>query len=556
MRGRAILLAVSLGAAGCGRHEAEPKAAPPPPKPEVPREFAVVHRHPRLYERDTADLFSAWTEKMSGSAGAEVLPWARERLAEAGVAALPAIRNAFTLAYGRPENAPTLSNLCEVLGLMRSPEGVGPLREALTHPNGGVRESAMRSLAAIGSPEAVGDLGVVFEQDPLPAHRRACLRAMAAPRSQDAAGFLRSVLANPGFLEFHRDAVDLLAAFPGPLARPGFREALARRERVLQLAAAKGLAVHGDPEAIAKLEEFARSPEPGERVEAAAGLGAARRLDLLAPLSRDQIWMVRAAVAAAVGIATGTPPQLTAPRPPWMAPPPAPWPEGKEAGVAILRSLLGDGEPGVRTEACRRLCALGERDAQNRYLDALNSPDATQVREALEVLVEPSIRGVEAIPAILARLGTTQGAQRRPYLQALGHLRDPRGAEVLAKDMREAIAVRTDEGTLADYAALMLSNLGEAAIPYIQAALALGQDPDLRRRAARAATFMPVPAAGDLLLEVATRIGEDPTLRAIAIRAAPRVAGPRAAAPLKRALYAEPDPAIRNYLNCVLHDFF
>ncbi|MGH7149342.1 MAG: HEAT repeat domain-containing protein, partial [Planctomycetota bacterium] len=276
----------------------------------------------------------------------------------------------------------------------------------------------------------------------------------------------------------------------------------------------------------------------------------------VAPLSRDPVWVVRAAVAAAVGIATGTPPQFALPRPPWMAPPPEPWPGGREAGVAILLPLLGDEEAIVRAEAARRLCALGERGILQRFVEALASPDEAQWREALEILIDPSIQGVEALPAILARLARTEGADRRPFLQALGHLRDPRGAEVLAKDMREAGAVRLEEGTLAEYAALMLSNLREAAIPPLRAALAPSEDRELRRRAARAATFMPLPAAGDLLLELATRIGEDPTLREIAIRAAPRVAGPRAAGPLKRALYAEPDPGIRDHLNCALHDFF
>jgi HEAT repeat protein len=553
MRGGTILLAVSIGAAACRREEAAP---PPASSPGVPRELRALHPHPRLYERDTADLLPALLEKMEGTWGGEVLHWARARLADSGERALEGIRSRFSLAYGRAENAPLLMNLCEVLGLMRNPAGLGPLREALTHPNGGVRERAYEGIAAIGAPEAVADLGVVFDLDTLPVHRRACLRAIAAAQSEEAAGFLRALLANSALPLFHRDAVALLAAFPEPLARPALVEALGWKDRAVRLSAAMGLARFGDEAALDSLLEFASSELPGERAVGAAGLGVARRLDRLALLARDPVWTVRAAAAAAVGIATGTEPDRGAGRLPWMAPPSPPWPEGKEAGAEVLRSLLEDEEPEVRREAVRRLCGLGERGVLLRFVGAVDSSVEAKWREALEILVDPQVRGIEGVPAILARLERTEGAGRRPFLQALGHLRDPRGTDVLVREMRTGGNTPLDEGTTADYAGLMLANLGEVALPHLRAALAQGGDPSLRMRAVRAATFMPLPAAGDFLLEVAAREGEDPLLRAIAIRAAPKIAGPRAAAILKRALYAETDPRIREVLNCVLYDYF
>jgi HEAT repeat protein len=142
-------------------------------------------------------------------------------------------------------------------------------------------------------------------------------------------------------------------------------------------------------------------------------------------------------------------------------------------------------------------------------------------------------------------------------VQALGFLREEEAAGALAALLASGESVRFEDGSnLADYAAVHLANLGPRAVKSVRVFLETETLPERRLRGIRTLSLVDLPESGALLLERAVDPQEDREVRLAAIRAAAPIAGPAAASPLKRALYSEGDPQIRETLNCVLWDYF
>lgn len=167
----------------------------------------------------------------------------------------------------RDERWYVVRNVAAILGEIGYGGSVGELRESLRHPDGRVRREALRSLAAIGGPEA-GEALVALVADRDPAVRRQVVVSLGILRSARGVEPLCAILAERDLflrsLALKREAVLALGRIGDRRAVPclmellGGRHWFARRRREdLGIAAAAALGQLGDPAALETLEILA-----------------------------------------------------------------------------------------------------------------------------------------------------------------------------------------------------------------------------------------------------------------------------------------------------------
>jgi HEAT repeat protein len=239
----------------------------------------------------------------------------------------------------------------EVLGDLRSEEGAAPLMAALRDVDADIRAGAIRSLAAIGVPEA-RDAILDGLADPDPAVRIAAVDAIA-----------------------ERPADVPTAARLRPLLRDPDPRASARAAGVL-------LAADDDPEASEVLAALAADPRPEARVEAFAAIARSHAGSPTALIDAlgDASPAVRDAAARAIGGwgAAATPALIAA----------LDRPEGREGALDALAHVPLDGA----TDDLRRFAhaMVGEATADHRWAEVIAADDDDRLRLLRDSLLRRS----------------------------------------------------------------------------------------------------------------------------------------------------------------------
>jgi HEAT repeat protein len=204
------------------------------------------------------------------------------------------------------------------LGILRYPESLPALIQAMTDPDPMVRLAAVRAVGQVGGPEAMATL-IPTLGDP---------RGMVARRALD-------ILAERG-----TQAVDQILTY-----------AQSTDNRDGRRAAIELLGLLRSPQAVPYLLERIWSPHPDERlpaVRAAAAIGDPRFLEAFHILLADAQWEVRLQAAKGLGML------------------------GSTASIPLLRRAFGDRHWWVRFRAGVALAEIGGPDALE---EALLDPD-------------------------------------------------------------------------------------------------------------------------------------------------------------------------------------
>jgi len=251
------------------------------------------------------------------------------------------------------------------------PPSLAPLTPALQHPDVDVRLVATRSIATIGTADAVVPLGSALADSDTKVRRAAAdaLRALADPR------VLQPLIVALGDsdAQVYYAARDALARMGGPaipaliqvLGRAGTREAYIAEQALAQIG----------PPAVPALVQSLTSTNPavaewgaialGEIGGDAVGPAAALLQDGAAPVS------ARIAAAQALGVT------------------------GKEAATTPLTAAATSGPPAVREAAVRALGRIGDPGATATVVNALADADVLVRRSAMAVLVHWRVGDVD-----------------------------------------------------------------------------------------------------------------------------------------------------------------
>lgn len=346
-------------------------------------------------------------------------------------------------ALGDPVAAPPLANLlmtnrrgatAEIAAALEKlgPPSLAPLTPALKHPEVDVRLTAARSIATIGTADAVVPLGTALS-DPDTKVRRAAadaLRALADPR------VLQPLIVALGDndAQVYYAARDALARMGGP-AIPALIAVLGRANTREQYIAEQALAQIGAP-AVPALVQALGSGNPAVQEWAAIALGdiGSDAVEPAAALLRNSAAPVPTRVAAAQALG-GT---------------------GSSAATAPLMEAAQSAPEAVRRAAVLALGKLADPEATATLVSALADPEAEVRRAAMDTLVHWRVGGVDDQLAKLLD-GSDVDAARRAAIVLADHSPTASGELIRAvgaveqESITQADRVRALlEGTVAD----------------------------------------------------------------------------------------------------------
>ncbi|WP_220680767.1 HEAT repeat domain-containing protein [Methanofollis formosanus] len=280
------------------------------------------------------------------------------------------------------------------LGESGDAEAVGPLKEALTDPDEGVRWAALEALGKIGTPAlpvltgllgaedvdlrwgaavalgevgdaaAVGPLGEALGDPDRYVRTRAALAlaAIGAASCDVLAGAAGSSDAGTRWA-----AALALGRIPSPACVPALRSLLADPNSEVRWKAAEALGAIGSDEAVAALVPLLADPDPEVKagaVAALAGIGADAAAPVVEGLKVRDRWFGAVDVLREMGKAVAGPALRAAlgRKSPWVRIGAAMVlaEEGEQAGVDVLFAALDDPDPDIR-DAARQTLSAGLR---------------------------------------------------------------------------------------------------------------------------------------------------------------------------------------------------
>jgi HEAT repeat protein len=278
--------------------------------------------------------------------------------------------------FDDPTKAKDAVDAVVVLG----PGALPRLTVALQSENASVRSSALRALAAIGSPIAADSLIRFWLTKPKGDERLLAVKALSKCADVRVIPILGSLMTDADF-----DLADLAARAVGSFGSagvPAIEHALRSQHEDVQVRALRALASTRDPRALQLAAPFAnaeRSPLRAAAVRAIAGTRLPEAMAFITRAAADPHPLVRLAVAKSLSLHEGP------------------------AATAVLASLIRDGDELVarvalhrmarRTEGARQLAIyLGERIAP--YGDhAISLLASSKSPEALRLMLDALRRG-------------------------------------------------------------------------------------------------------------------------------------------------------------------
>lgn len=308
-------------------------------------------------------------------------------------------------ALGDPVAAPALAHLlltnrlgatAEIAAALEQlgPPALAPLTPALKHPDAEVRLVATRSIATIGTADAVLPLGAALADPDIKVRRAAAdaLRTLADVR------VLQPLIAALGDSDarVYYAARDALARLGAP-AIAALIQVFGRADTREAYIAEQALAQIGAP-AVPALVQALGSENPSVRQWAATALGdiGAEAIEPVARLLGDSNAPVAARVAAARALGA----------------------TGNEAATAPLAKAVTSAPPAVRAAAIRALGKVGDPAGTEALVKALADPDMTVRRCAMDTLVPWRVGDVDARLAALLDAADTDAARRAALVLA------------------------------------------------------------------------------------------------------------------------------------------
>lgn len=506
-----------------------------------------------FFERNLSDPVPILIDRLS-TAQSEPLRRAIEELGDLGEDSIEALRREVERGQRDAAEVGPLQNVVTALSLNESPRSVEILLELLGHPHTTLRAAVLR---ALGGLELAPKHASRIEWAVLSERGKAQVSAAYAFSIADPD---RAALRFAEWLEADQlsDALDTallhLAAHQVP-DDGGHADQLAALAP--ELPASRGaylyarLAAEGNSKAQSRLVEIAESGDPAEHRAAVQGAFAAGLVDLLAAVAgQDPAPGQRAAAVTALGrlLEEEGPNRLTES-------------SAQSTAKAALRRALDDPQLGVRDEALVFGVRLGEPEAIERALAALDGSqrDLTVAAPALAHAMtgDPALteRALDRLLARLEREAHLSINEQLPVLQILGLVPHRKAARTLLE------LGRTSEGTLEtlrahEFLSVAASNTGPIGRTVLAEALVEETDPYRRLDLIWALTSARDDLARDVLEEHVEREGLNPYERLYTASCLAQV-GPtvRVAPRLKRvALRMQGEP--RRAMNRLLHYWY
>ncbi|MBI3820979.1 MAG: hypothetical protein HY286_20000 [Planctomycetes bacterium] len=499
---------------------------------------------PELYDLDPGNLNARYAEKLvKGSLDAK--NFAIRELGAAGEEAALEILRILEPIVDDPQQFGAISNCAQALSATKTKNqnAVKLLVRALGNPSGTARSDAARALGELKNPLALPALKAAFAVNELSV-RKIIVHAIGLIDAPDADATLAEIAQSETIaFEFRKTAMESLAQRPIKNAEEHLRKCL-NLPTPFGEAAAFGLVPTRDPEILKKVRAIA--VDPTNLLCAAASIQLARIQDYSGAIHNlrsadNQVRLIAGLVSIREGVSSGPPTG-----------------ESLEQVRAALRSKVNDADLQVRVESIRLLIMLGERPDLAADLENLKSNEPARISQGLDVLTDVMIADPVAVQPIIEKLEAAPLNRKAGYIQALGRLRDPRGVPALLKYLTGGEIQLVENIPLHEYAAIQLSNLGEAGFEALSRAIESEKDPERRLGLVRGLTYFTIPRDGvsALLRRVASNRSDHPEVRAIALRFIPTFEKSAGAAVLKRLLESEPDFGVRKLINWLLYTYY
>ena len=504
-----------------------------------------------FYDRDLSDIVPVLVQKLDTGRG-DPLKRAKEELAKMGDTSAEAIRRLFERSFTEPVAAGMLENAIDAAAQNPSETAHRVLIAALSHPRDSVRHRAM--LGMVSKHARAEDYELFVER--ATGNEAVSLRHLYA-RSMHLADPARAEAVFLDWLEagLHQDLWVEAARALSRSRRPEIAARCARVWEELEMPhrswVAAAAARAGDAAAVKWFAEEMQAEDPGRRLRAVEGLSSAGRLSELSDALRaDPDEQVRILALNGIADALG---ELE----------PGDDPDAEAEALRWLRAALDDGSPGVRGEALRVLCELGDPAAIDRAL-AFLTEESKLLAQALAALRDPMLEDEALARRAYDRLLERHaGEQHRPVQQrtatfkAMGIVPLADAARFL-REQAALAAADTIEGLRAhDWIMIQASNTGPKGRAFLAEELALEDDPldrldlivaigsardDEARRALLHVVEDGARSPEETLLAASRLVKMGP-----AVQVAPR---------LKRVSFTVEDAEVRRALQCLLWDWY
>ncbi len=490
------------------------------------------------YDKSRRQALGKVIDNLTGTCTRDAWRLSREFFDRVEAEDLPLLIEHMDRAYQNPNDATVVANAVEAMGRAKNPIFADALLRALDHENEGVRGKAMESLVYSGTKDAVLRASNLFNQ----MTQRSQIFWLKAARlylGEEAIEWYSALLQQPNYTPLHPTIINEVEAMPPAWAVRVFEPLWENPPPNMRPHIAGLRYANGDGVGEQILREYLVDGTVDEKLvslNALAGHDISPFMDQLLALSNNENTELRSMLV-----------QIFSEHP------------GDRIDATLETMLVLESVPAVRHMILGVLVEHGRRGHLEELIRTVESESGSKLSMAMNDLV--AARDGAAVPSIDLRMQKVPVAERRKYLQAIGHIGRP---ESLVPLSRIFLAEEEFFPDSQRYAGLLIMNVrgAEGEVAAIWEAL---PEADYRRRGQLLGVLSSIAADREdpdfrastfgRLRRILSDRDEIPQMRLLALNLLQRDIRIDDAMTIKRLLPDE-EPAMRRALNNYLYEFF